>query len=552
MNADESLKTLGRYRIERVLGRGAMGLVYAGVDPRLDRPVAIKTILKSHLLDETLADEYSARFVREAQAAGRLSHPNIVSVFDFGEEGEVAYLVMEFIRGRELASHFDDNDFFDLPQAVRIMGELLDALGYAHERGIVHRDVKPANVMIESGSGRVKLTDFGVARLADANTERTQPGTMVGTPSYMSPEQIQGLAVGSRTDLFAAGVVLYQFLTRQKPFTGGGQWTVQRKIIQDDPTPPSFANRALPPVFDAIVKRALAKDPADRYPTAAAFAADLRAALGTAPTAPAQRHDAAADVDTDADATVIRPRTPASIATLPPTARAGPAVAPAPATAAAPTSTPATPLSPPARPSPPPLSSRPSLSAPPPQPAPTRPSRPALWAAGGLVMAALLGGLAWRVLAPDPGPAPSAAGPEALGGPPPAAAAAPALPDPTTSPAMPSTAAMPSAAAVPSTAAAPPPEAGPSPAGNGTAQRATAVPAEQPASVAAPAPPVPVAPTPAPPAAAAAILRPEARPATARAPAATPLRCSDLLQRVQLGESLSPEDQQVLQKECRR
>ena len=451
MNADGHLKTLGRYRIERVLGRGAMGLVYEGVDPRLDRPVAIKTILKSHLLDEALAGEYSARFVREAQAAGRLSHPNIVSVFDFGEQDDVAYLVMEFIRGRELAAHFEDDDFFDLPQAVRIMGELLDALGYAHERGIVHRDVKPANVMIETGSLRVKLTDFGVARLADANTDRTQPGTMVGTPSYMSPEQIQGLAVGSRTDLFAAGVVLYQFITHQKPFTGGGQWTVQRKIIQDDPVPPSLANRALPPVFDSIVRRALAKDPADRYATAAEFAADLRAALACTPAAPVGRRGAPADVEADADATVIRPRAPASIAKLSPS---------------------------------------PSLPQAP-RDAPTRQQRPALRTAGVLLLAALLGGFAWRVLSPDPGPAPSATGPASVGGPPPEATAAPALPPP-----------------APTATPAPTPEA--------------------------------------------AILRPQPRPATARAPAGANLRCSDLLQRVQLGETLSPEDQQVLQRECRR
>jgi hypothetical protein len=537
MNADESLKTLGRYQIQRVLGRGAMGLVYEGLDPRLNRPVAIKTILKSHLLDETLADEYSARFVREAQAAGRLSHPNIVSVFDFGEEGDVAYLVMEFIRGRELAAHFEDNDFFDLPQAVRIMGELLDALGYAHERGIVHRDVKPANVMIESGTGRVKLTDFGVARLADANTDRTQPGTMVGTPSYMSPEQIQGLAVGSRTDLFAAGVVLYQFLTRQKPFTGGGQWTVQRKIIQDDPTPPSFANRALPPVYDTIVKRALAKDPADRYATAAEFAADLRATLaGQAAPAPAQGGAEPAD---DADATVIQPRktvSPAALATLPPAARAAgepivpkserlepaaaeparPDAAQTPPDRTAPVSAP--------RPSP---NSRPAPSHVP-KPAaagPARPARPALWAGGALLLAALVGGLAWRALTPGESAAPSSAALPAAGTPPPSTAAGPTPPAP-----------MPVAPTpLPVTTAAPP---------------ATTVPA--PASPAPAPPPTETTATAASPAPAAAILKPEARPAAPRATAAAKLRCSDLLQRLQLGETLSAEDQQVLQKECQR
>ncbi len=279
------LTHLGRYQIVRVLGRGAMGVVYEGLDPRLNRPVAIKTILKGHLMDETMAVEYTERFQREAQAVGRLAHPHIVTLHDFGEEGEVAYIVMEFIRGRELASHFDAGDYFDLPTAVRIMGELLDALAYAHAHGIVHRDIKPANVMIDE-EGHVKLTDFGVARVSDGNTDRTQPGTMVGTPSYMSPEQILGLAVGSRTDLFAAGVVLYQFLAHDKPFKGSGPWDVQRKIVNDAATPPSKLNPTAPRVFDAVVAKALAKQPEQRYADAASMAAELRAALAKLPPRP--------------------------------------------------------------------------------------------------------------------------------------------------------------------------------------------------------------------------------------------------------------------------
>jgi serine/threonine-protein kinase len=282
MSEAQSLTQLGRYQIVRVLGQGGMGLVYEALDPRLGRHVAIKTILTSQLFDRTAAADYSARFVREAQAAARLNHPNIVTVFDFGEEGDIAYLVMEFVRGRELRNFFDDGAFFDLPDAMRIMCELLDALGYAHDRGIIHRDVKPANVMID-GAGHVKLTDFGVARIAEGNQDRTLAGTMVGTPSYMSPEQVQGLPVGSRSDLFAAGIILYQFLTHQKPFAGAGHWTIQKKIVHDDPDPPSSLDPAVPAVFDAIVSRALAKDPAHRYPSAAAFAADLKQALARAP-----------------------------------------------------------------------------------------------------------------------------------------------------------------------------------------------------------------------------------------------------------------------------
>ncbi|MFL9866913.1 protein kinase [Paraburkholderia fungorum] len=274
----EELQQLGRYQIKRVLGRGAMGVVYEGADPKLNRPVAIKTILKSQLSDPEMAAEYQVRFEREAQAVARLNHPHIVGVFDFGEENNVAYIVMELIRGEELKAYFDKGTQFAVKDAVRMTGELLDALGYAHEQGIVHRDVKPANVMLDAQM-RVKLTDFGVARLSDTGSDGTQAGTMVGTPSYMSPEQAMGNPVGTRSDIFAAGIVLYQLLTMKRPFVGDGHWAVQRQIIQDDPVPPSVQNPALDPVFDAIVFRALAKNPEERYPYARAFKEDLQRAL---------------------------------------------------------------------------------------------------------------------------------------------------------------------------------------------------------------------------------------------------------------------------------
>ena len=255
---------LGRYRLVKVLGQGAMGVVYEGVDTRLNRTVAIKTVLRSHLADETTANEYATRFEREAQAAARLSHPHVVTVFDFGEHEDISYIVMEFVRGRELNQAFEAGEKFSLPETIRMMRELLLALDYAHQQGVVHRDVKPANVMLDQ-IGRVKLTDFGVARVANANQDRTMPGTLVGTPSYMSPEQILGLAVGSRADIFAAGVILYQFLVGRRPFTGGGPFGVQRKIVQDDPDPPSQVNADLPKAFDLIVARALAKKPENRY-----------------------------------------------------------------------------------------------------------------------------------------------------------------------------------------------------------------------------------------------------------------------------------------------
>ena len=265
---------LGRYRLVKVLGQGAMGVVYEAVDTRLNRTVAIKTVLRSHLADETTANDYATRFEREAQAAARLAHPHVVTVFDFGEHEDISYIVMEFIRGRELNQAFEAGEKFSLHEAIRIMRELLSALDYAHQQGIVHRDIKPANVMLDP-AGRVKLTDFGVARVANANQDRTMPGTLVGTPSYMSPEQILGLAVGSRADIFATGVILYQFLTGKRPFSGGGPFGVQRKIVQDDPEPPSQVNPEVPDGFDFIIQRALAKQPEDRYENAAAFAADL-------------------------------------------------------------------------------------------------------------------------------------------------------------------------------------------------------------------------------------------------------------------------------------
>src|SRR6185436_19845725 len=274
------LKTLGRYNIERTLGKGAMGVVYEGVDPRLGRRVAIKTILKSHL-DEDTAKDYSMRFVREAQAVARLNHPHIVQVYDFGEEGDIAYLVMEFIKGKELKTFFDANERFDLKESVRIMSELCDALDFAHHAGIIHRDIKPANVMIDA-QGRTKLTDFGVARVQDSDktsVERTQAGTMVGTPAYMSPEQITGATIDKRTDVFSAGIILYQFLTGEKPFTGSGAWTIAKKIIQEEPPAPSTLNNAVTPIFDAVVNKALSKDPSTRFQSARELGVALQRAL---------------------------------------------------------------------------------------------------------------------------------------------------------------------------------------------------------------------------------------------------------------------------------
>jgi serine/threonine-protein kinase len=276
-SVDNEPKSLGRYKIQGVLGKGAMGLVYDGMDPNLGRRVAIKTIL-TRKLDPEAARMISVRFEREVRAVARLNHRNIVQVYDFGAEGELAYIVMEYIQGRELKDRFDAGERFDLKTIFRLMIELLDALEFAHEAGIVHRDIKPANLMIDD-AGHAKLTDFGVARVTEPGdqAEATRAGAMVGTPSYMSPEQIQGQTVDRRTDLFSAGIIFYQFLTGRKPFEGT-QFALQQKIVMDDPVWPSSIVQ-VPPEFDRVVARALAKDVEQRYQSARAFADALKRIL---------------------------------------------------------------------------------------------------------------------------------------------------------------------------------------------------------------------------------------------------------------------------------
>jgi serine/threonine-protein kinase len=267
-----------------------MGLVYDGFDPKLNRRVAIKTILTG-TLDEATARHYSLRFKREVRAVARLNHPNIVQVYDFGNEGDLAYIVMEYIKGKELKDHFEAKERFDLKTIFRLMTELLDALECAHEAGVIHRDVKPANVMIDAG-GHAKLTDFGVARFTEPDGEQleaTRAGTIVGTPSYMSPEQIQGQPLDRRTDIFSAGVLFYQLLTGQKPFEGT-QWALAKKIIQDDPVWPSSLVQ-IPTAIDRVVARALAKATEQRYQTARGFAGSLKRILeGKPPEDPDEVH----------------------------------------------------------------------------------------------------------------------------------------------------------------------------------------------------------------------------------------------------------------------
>lgn len=272
-----SLNKLGRYELVRVLGKGAMGVVYEARDPNLERRVAIKTI-SVEALGEREALEYEARFRTEARSAARLQHPHIVSVYDSDRDLDVAFLVMELVSGRDLKDHLDHGARYTLEQTAALINDLLSALDYAHRQNIVHRDIKPANLLIES-SGRVKLTDFGVARIQDsADATRTQ-GTLVGTLRYMSPEQVQGQTVDSRSDLFSVGVVLYQLLTGTRPFDGANDFEVMRNIATQEHAPPSHHNPDLPAEIDTVVARALAKAREQRYATAAEFNTALQAAV---------------------------------------------------------------------------------------------------------------------------------------------------------------------------------------------------------------------------------------------------------------------------------
>jgi len=265
------MQKLGRYEIVAELGRGAMGTVFRGRDPRIDRTVAIKTILLTAGITKEKEREFLERFVREAQAAGKLSHPGIVTVYDVGEgEGEshTPFIVMEYIAGRTLETMSQQS-----PVAIlELIKQVAEALHYAHAQGIVHRDVKPANIMVTQ-EGRAKITDFGVAKLT--LTEYTAPGQVLGTPSYLSPEQLSGEKLDGRSDIFSLGVVLYFLLTGSKPFSGESVNELVFKIAYQEPRPPSELNPELNANHDYVVLRALAKKPEKRYQNGLAFAADL-------------------------------------------------------------------------------------------------------------------------------------------------------------------------------------------------------------------------------------------------------------------------------------
>jgi tRNA A-37 threonylcarbamoyl transferase component Bud32 len=266
--------TIGKYRIDSVLGKGAMGVVYKAFDLGIERAVAIKTVRKD-LVDPDLVEQSMARFQNEARAAGRLLHPNIVSVYEYGEDDENAFIVMEYVEGTGLRDFMNRGASFDLAQVATIMTQLLLALDFAHERGVIHRDIKPANLILTE-SGTLKVADFGIARIDTSSL--TSVGMVMGTPSYMSPEQCQGLVVDRRTDLFSAGVVFYELVAGEKPFSGALE-TIAYKICHESPRPPSTVSRlALSPMIDAVVATALEKNPEMRFQNAKALSRALRQA----------------------------------------------------------------------------------------------------------------------------------------------------------------------------------------------------------------------------------------------------------------------------------
>src|SRR5438876_1448983 len=264
---------LGRYEIVAELGKGAMGVVYRANDPMLNRVVAIKTINTAEAGEEGMA-EYEARFYTEAKAAGGLNHQNIVIVYDIGKSGNLVYMAMEYVEGRELREMLVEGQSVPVVQAVDIAAQVGEGLAYAHQHHVVHRDIKPANILV-TGDGRAKIADFGIARMRSSET-RTQTGIILGSPKYISPEQVVGKRADHRSDIFSLGVILYQSLTGSTPFNGEGLSALMYQITNHDPAPPSAVNPQVPVMLDYIVAKVLAKTPEARYQSAADFANDLR------------------------------------------------------------------------------------------------------------------------------------------------------------------------------------------------------------------------------------------------------------------------------------
>ena len=264
---------LGRYEVERELGKGAMGAVYLGKDPKISRIVAIKTMALSQEFEEDELQEVKDRFFREAETAGRLTHPHIVTIYDAGEEHDLAYIAMEFLKGSDLNKYIKKTSLLPHAKVLELIRRAADALNYAHGNNVVHRDIKPANIMWDPETDSMKITDFGIARITDSS--KTKTGMVLGTPSYMSPEQLAGKKVGGQSDLFSLGVMLFQMVTGELPFTGDSMATLMYKITNEAHPAPELINPDVPRCITVIINRALDKDTEKRYHTGAQMSADI-------------------------------------------------------------------------------------------------------------------------------------------------------------------------------------------------------------------------------------------------------------------------------------
>ena len=277
-----SPEQIGRYVILRTLGRGAMGIVYLARDPQIEREIALKTIRFDAGEKSFGVEEAKARFLKEARISGRLQHPHIVTVFDVGEDQGTLFLAMEVVQGGSFAQRLSDPAGFPLRDRIRVVAEVAEALAHAHERGVLHRDVKPANILL-SPTLSAKVTDFGIGKLLTGDTDLTSTGQMVGSPAYMSPEQIKGEKLDARTDIFSLGIVLYQALTLRKPFPADTLTTLVYQILHEEPMDPGLVTNEVPEGMKDIIRKCLAKDRANRYSDAGELAGDLREILGFSP-----------------------------------------------------------------------------------------------------------------------------------------------------------------------------------------------------------------------------------------------------------------------------
>ena len=284
---------LGRYQIEKELGKGALGVVYLGKDPKIGRVVAIKTMALAQEFEADELVEVKERFFREAETAGRLSHPNIVTIYDCGEEHDLCFIAMELLKGKDLAPYTKPDNLLPIEKLVSVFARVADALGYAHSQNIVHRDIKPANVMFDLESDSVKVADFGIARITDSS--KTKTGMVLGTPSYMSPEQLSGKKVDGKSDLFSLAVSLYQMACGKLPFEGDSMAQLMFRIANEHAPDILTINPALSPAFVAFLDKSMAKEAEDRYQTGEEFATALRATLTGA--SPAAAKADSSDVD---------------------------------------------------------------------------------------------------------------------------------------------------------------------------------------------------------------------------------------------------------------